>query len=50
MVQLGQKLALNDRPNLNFWWEAVHFCAILVKAIDTLTRWSYLRIIEVDTY
>ena len=50
MVQFGQKLALDDRPDLNFWWEALNCSAIFIETIDTLTRWSYLRIVKVDTY
>lgn len=49
MIQFGQKLALDDSTNFNFWWETFNWSAIFIETIDTLSRWSYLRIIEVDT-
>ena len=50
MIQFGQKLALNDCPDLNFWWEGFNWGVIFIETVDTLTGWSYLRIVEVDTY
>ena len=49
MVQLGQKLTLDDSSNLDLWWEAFDLCAIFVEAVDTLTSGSYLGVIEVNT-
>ena len=49
MVQLGQELTLDDCTNFDLWWEAFNWSAIFIEPTDTLTWWSYLGVIEVNT-